>query len=200
MGKTNRYLLLMLLLTCFYLKVSPPIFAAPDPVEVEKLKKNAPIQLIGTVVKDELRQDLTTEKELYHQLRTMTISVKEWIRVPSDDRKNKSIDVIYSYIPSWQADLYVGGSRMDITVGDVVEIWLRQGDYGWEPVLGGNTVNHIVYVDDREEPIPEPFPHKLKRSLYQIWESNTSLVVLVSLIVFVSVLMITFRKKSNTSN
>lgn len=194
---TKRILYSFILISfffCLFATIPSLIKAAPDPAEIEKLKRDAPIQLIGTIVKDEFQKDLT-EQDHYSQLRKMTISVEEWIKVPSDEKKSDMIEVVYTYIPLWKTYHSPGGRYMDISVGDVVEIWLEEREFGWEPVFGGNTVSHIVYVDNRTEPIREPLLHKLQRNLNQLWVTNSSTVVLVSLIVFVSLLFITFRIK-----
>ena len=104
-----------------------------DPSERKKRNSEAPYHVIGKVTSDELFKDLTKEKGAPYQLRKMTIELEEVLKKPSSTNVDVlAIDVYYSYIPSWRALDYIGGHQpMDITVNDVIEIWLREGEYGW---------------------------------------------------------------------
>lgn len=155
--------------------------AAPPPTEVKERKNEAPLHLIGKVTADELFKDTSKSEQYPQQVRRMNLKVDRMIRVPSTEKEKTSIEVYYWYIPSWQAKEYTGGERMDIVVGDIIEIWLVEGEYGWEPALGGNTVNHIKYAENRKEPIPEPFLHSIERKTSTLLKENTEAVVLVIL-------------------
>lgn len=172
-------------------------FAAPPPNEVEERKNEAPLYLIGTVVADDLFKDLTTDEKYPNQLRRMRIEVDRLLKAPVTEKETKSLEVYYSYIPSWQAKEYSGGERMDVAIGDVIEIWLTDGEYGLEPALGGNTVEHIKYTEDRNEPIPEPFLHFIERKYSSILNENVEAFVLtvLSLILFFIVVKAMKAKK-----
>ncbi|MET1013663.1 MAG: hypothetical protein ABWX61_04040 [Paenisporosarcina sp.] len=169
--------------------LSTSIFAAMDPGEIKKRHSEAPFHITGEVVKDELVKDLTEEKDGAFQLRKMTIAIDEVIKSEATEAQATRIEVFYAYLPSWRALDYVGGKPMDITVNDVIEIWLNKGQYGWEPVLSGYSVEHIKYINKRNEPIPEPFFHFMERTMESNIQHNTSAVVIIG-IVFVTCLLI----------
>lgn len=155
--------------------------AAPPPTEVKEKKNVAPLHLIGTVTSDKLFKDLSKSEQYPQQVRRMNLKINQFIKGPDREKENTSIEVFYLYIPSWQAKEYTGGERMDISVGDVIEVWLTDGEYGWEPALGGNTVEHIKYVENRKEPIPEPFLHSIERKSSSLLKENIEAIVLVVL-------------------
>jgi hypothetical protein len=168
-------------------------FATPPPSEIEKAKQEAPLHVIGTVTSDQLYKDITEEKETPVQIRKMSLDVKQILKTPTNETLT-TIDVFYTYIPSWQS--YSGGKRMDIAVGDIIEIWLKKGEYGWEPALSGNTVKHIKYVENRKEPIPEPFWHSIKRNVRNIWLRHSSVTVWIGILVFLfTVVLLAWRKQ-----
>lgn len=175
------------ILRCFFIIVIGLFFAAtttmaaPPPNEVKERKNEAPLHLIGTVIADEFFKDTSKSEQYPQQVRYMTLQVDQLIKIPDTEKEKKSIEVYYWYIPSWQANEYVGGERMDIAVGDAIEIWLNEGKYGWEPALGGNTVNHIKYAENREDPIPEPFLHSIERKSSSLLKENTEALVLIVL-------------------
>lgn len=171
--------------------------AAPPPTEVEKRKNEASIHVIGTVSADELFKDTTEDKHYPQQVRKMNLKVDRLIKVPDTEKGKTSFEVFYWYIPSWQEKEYTGGERMDIAVEDVVEIWLVEGEYGWEPVLGGNTVKHIKYADEdsRTEPIPEPFLHFIERKAILLTTEKLEMFVLFVLSLILILIII---KASNT--
>jgi|GEM_PF-7031795 len=178
------------------------VWAAPDPSEVEKIKSESALHVIGTVISDELIQDLTKEKERPYQLRKMKLQIEEVISAKSPDQKLDMIEVFYHYYPSWQTDLYVGDSRMDIAVGDKIEIWLEKREQGWESALGGNTVKHLKYAEDRKEPIPEPSSSKtkkeMKKEILMIWDRYQPIFVFVGVFSLAMLLFgITRRKQIN---
>lgn len=172
--------LLFIMIIGLFLEATTTV-AAPPPTEVKERIDEAPIHLIGTVTADELFKDISKSEQYPQQVRKMNLKVDRLIKVPTNEKEKKNIEVFYWYIPSWQAKEYTGGERMDIAVGDVIEIWLVEGEYGWEPALGGNTVNHIKYAESRKEPIPEPFWHSIGRKSSSLLKENTEALVLVIL-------------------
>jgi hypothetical protein len=59
----------------------------------------------------------------------MNLDVKRILKAPTTETFT-TLEVFYTYTPSWQDYLYTRGKRMDIAVGDVIEIWLKKGEYG----------------------------------------------------------------------
>ena len=86
---------------------------------------------------------------------------------------------------------------MDITVNDVIEIWLSEGEYGWEPVLSGDSVNHVKYVEDRTEPIPEPFLHSFIRIIKSGTQYNGNGIVITGIFLSIIALFYIGLKKRN---
>lgn len=84
---------------------------------------------------------------------------------------------------------------MDIAVGDVIEIWLKKGAYGWDHALSGNKVKHIKYVENRKEPIPEPFWHSIKRNVRNIWLRHSSVTVWIGILIFLFTFVLFARRK-----
>jgi len=158
--------------------------AAPDPLGVEKAKANSPLHLVGTVVSDELYEDLTVQKERPLQIRQMTLKVQQIQRSPFSQPVQR-VEVYYHYVPSWAS--YSGGRRMDIAVGDIVEIWLKNGQYGWEPALSGETVKHIKYTKNRPEWIQEPFWHRVNRTTRELWQMHAGVMVSTGIVLSLSV-------------
>ena len=167
-----------LLLVVGIILVTATGLAAPPPTEVEERKKEAPIHLIGTVTVDEKFKDTSRDEDYPQQIRKMSLRVDRLVRGSNDMKEKSTIEVFYWYIPSWQANDYTGGKRVDIAAGDVIEVWLTEGDYGLEPALGGNTVEHVKYAEVRKEPIPEPLSHFLKRQLSHYLTKYIEAVVL----------------------
>jgi hypothetical protein len=178
--KSLRWLFFILMMSLFWGTIHTAI-AAPPPNEVEERKNEAPMHMIGTVTTDDLFKDESISEENPRQIRKMILKVDRLIKTPEAEEGKTDIEVYYWYIPSWQAKEYTGGDRMDIAVGDVIEIWLAEGEHGWEPALGGNTVEHIKYVEDRDEPIPEPFMHSAKRKVTTLYEDKLEVLVLLAL-------------------
>lgn len=165
--------------------------AAPPPTEVEERKKEAPLHLIGTVTADEKFKDISQEEEYPQQIRRMSLRVDRLIRGSNEVKEKTDIEVFYWYIPSWQSNEYTGGERMDIAVGDVIEVWLTDGEYGLEPALGGNTVEHIKYAEIRKEPVPEPFMHQIQRkfSFYSMEYIEGFVLLVLSIILLIIYLL-----------
>ncbi|WP_010093881.1 hypothetical protein [Ornithinibacillus scapharcae] len=155
--------------------------AAMDPAEVNRVNEDSPYQISGKVTADELVEDMTENSEHPIQLRKMTIQISKVIKAPESVKEDEYTNVYYHYIPKWDADEYVGGKRVDIAVHDVVTLWLKRGEFGWEPVLGGESVNHIEYHQDRVEHIPEPFVHSVMRGLDNYVEIRAEIFVLITL-------------------
>ncbi|TFB14248.1 hypothetical protein E3U55_13790 [Filobacillus milosensis] len=148
--------------------------AAMDPKEIEERKNEAPLQIIGDVKTDVLVQE--RDRSYPSQLRKMQLEIEQVIKKPNHFEKTKgdSISITYSYIPSWVQ--MEGGKRMDIMVGDRIEIWLEKRENGWKSAVWGDSVNHLKYVEPREEHIPEPFSKKIN---HIINESLPTLVMAV---------------------
>jgi hypothetical protein len=172
-------------------------FAAPPPSEIEKAKQGAPLHVIGTVTSDQLYKDITVEKETPVQIRKMNLDVRQVFKTPTNETLT-TVDVFYTYIPSWQA--YSGAKRMDIAAGDVIEIWLEKGEYGWEPALSGNTVKHIKYVKNRYEPIPEPLWHFVQRSARTAFLEHSSITVLIVILLFLFMFIFAAWKIQKSDN
>lgn len=170
--------------------------ASPPPSEVEERKNEASLHLIGTVTADVLFKDITSDEQYPQQLRKMNLEVDKLIKIPETEKEKTSLEVYYSYIPSWQASEYAGGERMDIAVGDVIEIWLEQGEYGWEPALGGNTVEHLKYIKNRNEPISEPILHAFERMSSAFLKQYTEIFVLVVLSLILVLIGVKALKKN----
>jgi hypothetical protein len=171
--------------------------AAPPPSKIEKAKQEAPLRVIGTVTSDQLYKDITEKIETPVQIRKMTLDVKQVLKAPTNETLT-TVDIFYTYIPSWQA--YSGAKRMDIAVGDVIEIWLKKGEYGWEPALSGNAVRHLEHVENSKEPIPEPFWHSIKRNVHNVWLRYPSAAVLTGILAFLFAFVLLAWRKQKTNN
>jgi hypothetical protein len=173
-------------LTVFY--PSNISMAAPDPTEVDKIKDQAPLHLVGKVIQDDVHKDLTKEKGHYYQIRKMRIKIVD-IKRASITLTRPFVDVYYTYIPDWQGVKYDGYQQTTIVINDVIEVWLKQGELGWEPALGMYTLEHVKSVLNRTEPIPEPYLHFFKRKLISALSNHAPFFVLASLIVLVFVII-----------
>jgi hypothetical protein len=181
MKKTNIFLFAFILLLIF--GMGSFVFSAPPPTEVLEFKEKSPLQVIGVVDEDLLLKDESQERGYPNQKRTMQLRIEKIIKKPIhlDLKPGESLNIVYFYIPSWVP--MDGGAKMDIVVGDEIEIWLNLGEDGWEPAFGGETVRHVKYMDPRKEPIPEPYKSRLKRN----FERNIELFVFAG---FVSILLV----------
>jgi hypothetical protein len=186
MKKTKILLFAFMLLN---LVMAPLVFAAPPPTEVLEFKEKSPLHVIGQVEEDVLLIDETEERGYSSQIRTMQLRIDKIIKKPPNLglKSGESLNIVYSYVPSWVP--MEGGAKMDIVVGDQIEIWLELGDKGWEPSYGGETVNHVKYIEPRKEPIPEPIHKRVKRNI----EGNLELVIFGGL-VFILLLMVVLQK------
>jgi hypothetical protein len=176
---------LTVLLALFILNEGEEALAAPDPAEVEEMKLQAPLHIVGKVEKDAFFQDLPNEKFL--QIRKMTLLPSEVIKAPGSFDQDVALEVYYHYIPSWMADKFTGPAPMDIAKGDIIEIWLEEGKDGWEPVLSGSTVKHVQYRDEREEAVKEPLIHKLKRLAENVFRESSFLTALLFIILLLAI-------------
>ncbi|MFZ3578671.1 hypothetical protein [Virgibacillus sp. DJP39] len=180
MKKKLLFVIMFVLFSMYTIKPLGLVYAAPDPSEVEEIKQRSPLQIKGEVMKDTLLLDTSDERGYPSQIRVMALDVYKVIKKPDDLilEQDTLLNVTYSYVPSWVP--MSGGAKMDIMAGDEIEIWLESIEGGWEPALGGDTVNHISYAEPRKEPIAEPFTHLLKRNI----EENIELVILVGIMLF----------------
>jgi hypothetical protein len=174
--------------------------AAPDPSTVKKEKETAPLHIKGKVMNDVLFQDTTKDKEHPQQIRKMTISVQQVIKAPKEEMETDRIEVYYHYIPSWQRHEYVGGASVNVAIDDVIEIWLDKGEFGWEPALFGNTVEHLQYAENREEAIPEPFLHKLERISSDAFKQYLSMIVFAGMIGILALIIFKGVKRKESFN
>lgn len=181
------YIMFRNLLVAFFsvfilMSVLPPSsLAAMDPAEVNRINEDSPYQIVGMVTADEFIKDITENPDHPVQLRKLTVHISKLVKAPENHREDEYTEVFYHYIPKWVMDQYVGGKRMDIAVHDVVKLWLVDGEYGWEPVLGGESISYIEYYQDRAEHIPEPFFHSIMRVLNNFINMNTEILVLIAL-------------------
>ena len=174
------------------------IFAAMDPAEIKKRHSEAPFHITGEVIEDEMVKELSEEKDGAYQLRKMTIAIDEVIKSEDSEALATTVEVFYAYLPSWRASDYVGGKPMDITINDVIEIWLDKGEYGWQPVLSGYSVEHIKYMEKRNEPIPEPFFHYMERTMATNVQYNLNGVLMTGIAFSVIVIFFIGFRKRNT--
>ncbi|MFD1738741.1 hypothetical protein ACFSCX_19680 [Bacillus salitolerans] len=169
----------------------PIVSAAPDPLEIEKNKVEAPFHIIGTVLKDEIHDDLSEEKGHYYQIRKMTVKVNQRIKSPDITENNSLVEVYYVYIPTWQDIKYTGYHPTNIMVNDEIEVWLERSELGWEPALGMYTVEHLNFAHHRIEPIPEPGWHIVKRKVFTAMFDYTPFFVLGCVLIFVMIVILT---------
>ncbi|WLR47420.1 hypothetical protein LC065_18185 [Halobacillus litoralis] len=185
--KIRSFYSLLFLCIMILLVLPGTAYGAMDPEEVEEIKRNAPIHVIGNVESDVLVKDLSTE-DYPKQLRKMQLSVQEYRKTPDSQNQEHTLEIYYTYVPSWVA--MAGGSKMDIYEGDQIEIWLRKGEYGWESAAGGNTVEHLSYVEGRKEHIPEPKAHKVKET----FNENIGVLVMSGLVISLLVFLVLTRR------
>jgi hypothetical protein len=184
------FILFMLLNVYLFLITASSIFAAPPPSEVKEIKEKSPLQVIGEVEADVLLKDESQERGYPNQRRTMFLRIEKILKKPTNLvlKSGESLNIVYSYIPSWVPT--VGGAKMDIVVGDKIEIWLKLGEDGWEPALGGETVNHVKFIEPRKEPIPEPIYNRAHRTI----KENLGYAIFVGLAVILLLLVIILQK------
>jgi hypothetical protein len=174
----------VLLFICLTIGIGINVSSAPDPLEVDEIKTNAPVHVIGTVKEDILYKEKSKEDGIHFQIRQVVLEVSEIKK--QNDSLQKKLDIFYHYIPLWQADLWSGGERVDIAVGDKIEIWLKKGEYGFVPALGGNTIKHLTYMEERPEYIKEPIFHYFTRTLLDLWKLNQGYFILGILLLLLS--------------
>jgi hypothetical protein len=187
MKKTTILLFAFILLN---LCMGSLVFAAPPPTEVLEIKEKSPLQILGEVEADDLLKDKSQERGYPNQIRSMQLRIEKIIKKPTnlDLISGDSLNVYYSYVPSWvHMD---GGAKMDIAVGDKIEIWLELGEMGWEPALGGETVNHVKYMEPRKEPISEPLYKKARR----IVKGNLEYVIFVGFVLILLYMVVISQK------
>ncbi|MCD5322459.1 MULTISPECIES: hypothetical protein [Pontibacillus] len=164
MWAINRKWMWVVLCVCCLTLHSYVAFAAVSPEEIKEIKRESSVALKGEVVKDRLIKD-QSKGDLYKQDRVMTLSVQEITKGESKLSDPSTVDVFYRYIPTWQRNQYAGGKAMDIAVGDVIKIWLDPAAGKWESSSGGDTVEHIIYKENRSEPLKEPLSHRVQEKM-----------------------------------
>ncbi len=181
--KIHQIFLFTFILIYLFIAEISPVISAPPPEEVKRIKEESPLHVIGEVISDDLLQD--TSQGYPSQLRSMNLNVHEIIKKPDDLdlEPGESLEIVYSYVPSWVP--MEGGAKMDMMVGDQIEIWLKKDGHVWRSSLGGETVDHLIYVQPRIEPIPEPFSHWLKRSI----EKNMGYIISGGFIIFLLIVL-----------
>ncbi|WP_139492310.1 hypothetical protein [Brevibacillus dissolubilis] len=164
----RRYRFTLLMLAVCFVLIPPMIgWAAPPPTEVEELKREAPVHVKLEITQDRVERILNPDPMSPVQLRIVEGRVLEVFKQPSSlgIGEGSLLKVAYSYLPSWSWDQYAGGAPVDVRPGDRIEIWLVPDDeYGteaWTPVLGGNTIVHLIRVESRPDYIKEPLAHRL---------------------------------------
>jgi hypothetical protein len=161
------------------------VYGAPDPKRVTEIKEDSPLHIVGSVTSDIFIRDVEKELGYPAQIRSIQLKVEKIIKKPQDLilTQGGTLTVTYHYIPSWVS--MAGAAKMDIMVGDQIEVWLKKGANGWEPSLSGNTVNHIIYIEPRKEPIPEPFFHLLKGYSNMIYAVLTFAAIFIVPVFFI---------------
>jgi hypothetical protein len=184
MKKSNIFLFAFILLLVF--GIAPFVFAAPPPTEVLEIKEKSPLQVIGVVDEDVLLKDESQVRGYPSQKRSMKLRIEKIIKKPIDLKlkPGEPLKIVYTYIPSWVP--MDGGAKMDIVVGDEIEIWLKLDEDGWEPAFGGETVSHMKYMNPRKEPLPEPYKSRLKRN----FERNIELFIFAGFLLILLVIII----------
>lgn len=180
----RTFLLFILFFTCTF---SMTALAALEPSEVEKIKEEAPVHLIGTVTDDKLINELP---EQHFQERQMQIQVEEFKKQAPDIELPSSIWVDYTYIPDWIE--MEGGRKMDIAVSDRIEIWLEPAANGWQPVLSGNSVHHLSKASERSEHINAPiesWPTIVGNKVQQIPLFAWTVLILIAFLSSIAFLM-----------
>lgn len=175
--KTHYFTFSVIILSLY---ISSFVQAAPPPSEVEEIKNEAVLVLIGEVTEDLFIKGTTKSKNTPTQLRKMIVSNLEILKKPGNLQlqANDSVEVYYHYIPLWNINQYAGPARVNIAVGDIIKIWIDKGEYGWEPALSGNTIEHIELADIRPEPIQEPYSHYISRKAEALYDQHLGKVVL----------------------
>ncbi|QOR66047.1 hypothetical protein IM538_20065 [Cytobacillus suaedae] len=177
---------------CLVLVLPVSTIAAPPPEEVAEKKQNAPLIVTAEVIDDLFVENTSKSKSHPLQTREMVLLVHEIIKQPEDLNLyiNQQLNVQYHYIPSWNSNQYDGPSRVDITKGDIIKIWLVKGENSqWRPSLSGNTIEYIRYVDKRNEPLLEPISQSFTRIASILWGKYQGIVILVCMI-FVNIVIV----------
>lgn len=175
----------ILLLTVCYFAFASVAYSAPDPAELAKQKKLAPLIIEGIVKDDTL---LENQESDHTQTRMMDIEIiqidQQNLSVPIN--KKQSLQVQYQYLPYWEN--YSGGISIQIVKGDRIRLWLHKDRNTFTPILGGHGVEIIQANGKRIEHVQEPFFHKVGRIWNDSWREQSSLIVF--LLIFLSLLVI----------
>jgi hypothetical protein len=143
-------------------------WGALSPQVVKEAKEKAPLHLIGVVQSDATYRDLSAKFGHPLEIRKMTLQVKSLSKKPSDLTlaAGDTVDVYYDWYPA--SEQMTGGVRIDVLVGDELELWLKKGQDGWEPALGGDTVHGIKLVQPRPT---TAVPLTTSERLYDLWHT-----------------------------
>ncbi|MYL34765.1 hypothetical protein GLW08_02730 [Pontibacillus yanchengensis] len=188
MKKLFYWNVLTILFILFWMPASN-VAAATEPSEVERIKEEATLHVIGRVTTHQLVED-RSEKGEPKQKRRFTLSITQMIKSPSDLKDSDSIEVFYTYIPNWSTNQYNGSDFLDIETGDVIEIWLNKTSEGWESALGAATYEHKTYVNNRTELIPEPFANRFNRIIEERIIDGPFLPIIVLMLLVASLFII----------
>ncbi|MFC4410150.1 hypothetical protein ACFOZY_06815 [Chungangia koreensis] len=188
-------MLAVLTVSFLFLSFGSTASASMEPAEIREINDQAPYHLIGTVTEDKLIQQLSVSKKSPSQLRMMTIELMELNRAPTNEPL-RTIEATYTYSPPWVSR--DGGKGMDIAVGDVIEVWLDEGEFGLEPAIGGDSVQHVFYVKERPIHIREPITSKalhVTESFLQNPHTVGNSVVITGLLILSALLAFLGRRK-----
>lgn len=175
-------LVLLLVFSCLV----PTTFAAPPPSEVADAKEKALLHVTGSVTENIFIRDLSEERSYPSQTREFSLVIeaihnqKEGLNyVPGN-----TVKIQYTFIPK-RVNMN-GPAKVDVTVGDQIEIWLDKEDDQWISSVSGNTINHMIYVEDRPKYMKEPAVNVVKMFL----KEYLPLILVSSLVIFVFVLFL----------
>lgn len=176
----------ILLLLLFIFVWAPSGLSAPDPIEVEERKQEAPLLIDGEVMEDILLEGFDKEQTQY---RRFSVKIEQLYQntFPISLEKGQTINVRYHYLPTWGD--YVGGGSIQLVKGDQVKLWLEKKDNHLTPILGSYGVEFIIKNGPRIEHIKEPIAHKVSRVWRVSWLKYSSLVVLLFLIIILFLIL-----------
>lgn len=185
---------IFLLLVCFF-ALPQAFLSAPDPSEVEELKKESSLYIEGFIVKDSL---LKENKETNTQLRMMEVVINHIFhqKFSTPASINQIIQVEYHYLPNWVD--YSGGGSIQVIEGDRLKLWLNKDDNSLTPILGTSGVEILQENGPRIEHIKEPFIHKVTRIWRASWTKySSSTVFFIMLFSLVLIMFAAFRSKKH---
>jgi hypothetical protein len=166
-------------LTCLLVVLVPgATLAAASPQAVKQAKLHAPLHVTGVVQADATYRDLSAKFGHPLEIRKMTLSVKSVSKKPNDLTlvAGDQVDVYYNWYPT--SVPMTGSARIDVVVGDELELWLKKGQDGWEPSLGGDTVQGIKLVQPREA---TAVPLTTSERMYELWHAYWVPIVFIAI-------------------